>query len=266
MAEVLSLVGDKCVSISTIGEIGVSSIDSYAESISGGGAVTKTFAVSRNGVHWSKEYNPTLASELLAAYVDAGITARDAVWFRVTFTLVSGAATIDSFTFGVTKDQTYVSNITFSRTIFNRFFTIGFTEAQTPWARAVLEKMYKRVVPMYIDRNENIDIAEDQDFIALWRSISVFFAMFVQYTRVFDDFFNREDLLTEFLKQRGIYLCGDETLDQLQYIATNYYNEHRRRGTDIPNRTWTDAAIDDPATNEINDLCASKSVMSLFLI
>ena len=54
MAQTLSLVNDKCVSISTIGEVGVSSIDSYSEDIDGVGVVNRTFAISKNGIHFSK--------------------------------------------------------------------------------------------------------------------------------------------------------------------------------------------------------------------
>lgn len=252
MAQTLSLVNDKCVSISTIGEVGVSSIDSYSEDIDGVGVVNRTFAISKNGIHFSKEYNPDLPSDLLSAYSDSNITSRDTVWFRVTFVLASGTATINSFEFSLTKDESFVKNNSFNKTIFKNFFTIGYTEAQTPWARAVLEKLYKRIVPMYIERTKNIDLESDKDFIDLWRSVSTYFAMYVKYARVFGEFYSQRDLLFEFLSQRGIFLCGDETLSQLNFIARNYHNEHRRRGTIMPTTDWEDSSVTDPASGKVN--------------
>lgn len=72
---------------------------------------------------------------------------------------------------------------------------------------------------------------KDRDFIALWKSTSQFFAYYVVLARKYSKFFKNEELLLEYLQQRGLLICNDETLENLQFLMKHYYDEIRKRGT-----------------------------------
>lgn len=94
----------------------------------------------------------------------------------------------------------------------------------------LLKKLYKRgIIPEFIDRGVEID---DEDYIAFWSAICCYFSLFVTYMLKFDTLFMQRDLLIEYLKQRDILVCDNETtLEDLQYISKNYFDEIRKRGT-----------------------------------
>lgn len=72
---------------------------------------------------------------------------------------------------------------------------------------------------------------DDKDFIQFWKSCIQFFAYYVILARKYSKFFENEELLLEFLRQRGLLICDDETFSNLTFLLHNYYSEIRKRGT-----------------------------------
>lgn len=97
----------------------------------------------------------------------------------------------------------------------------------------LFKKLYFRgVIPNYITRGDNLDKEEDRDYIALFSSISKFFAMFIQFFKRFESFDSDFDLMREWVRQNGIYFDESSiTLEELQYFSQNFYDEIRKRGT-----------------------------------
>lgn len=100
------------------------------------------------------------------------------------------------------------------------------------WSVNVLEKLYKKgIVPKYIERGLTGDNADDRDYIDFWRAITHYFALFVCLARKFQFFYQDRNLLLEYLKQRGLFVCEDIDQQDLLYLMQNYYDEIRQRGT-----------------------------------
>jgi len=103
------------------------------------------------------------------------------------------------------------------------------------WYLNVTEKIYRQnLLPVYIERAFS-DNFEDKDFIDFWLSVSKFFSYYVYFarkiTKIKDNNSSCSNLLLEYLTQWGMYLCGDETNEELNNIRKSLYNEFAKRGT-----------------------------------
>lgn len=99
----------------------------------------------------------------------------------------------------------------------------------------IFKKLYFRgVVPRYITRAENVSYDEDRDYVALFSTISYFFSLMIAFFKRFENFRNDEELLREQVRGFGIQFNeGTVTLEELQYLAANYYSQIQQRGTDM---------------------------------
>lgn len=95
----------------------------------------------------------------------------------------------------------------------------------------LLKKLYKKgIIPEYIERGGSTE--EDEDYIAFWSAIACYMAMFVTFMTRFESMYMDRELLLEYLKQLGAHVCEWETtLEDLQYISDNFFDEVRKRGT-----------------------------------
>ena len=120
----------------------------------------------------------------------------------------------------------------FDNTYFKEFFDLNDANV-LQWALTVMEKVYdKGIVPSYVDRNSgNDNLFEDEDYIALYLSKCHFFALFVIYSRLFEDIESNTILKQLFLDNLGIYYAVDQSESDLDYIFNNYISEYRNRGT-----------------------------------
>lgn len=93
-----------------------------------------------------------------------------------------------------------------------------------------LKKLYKRgIIPEYIERGDG---QNDTDYVAFWTAVSCYFAMFISFASEFGNIRNNREWLIEYLEQKGLFVCRDDvTLQDLQYLAANLYDEIRKRGT-----------------------------------
>lgn len=95
------------------------------------------------------------------------------------------------------------------------------------------KKLYKRgIIPTFVKRGENDDKNEDLGFFSLFSSISKFFALLLKFIFRFDKFNGDYDLMLENVKQMGLSIDDSNvTLEELQFLSENYYDEIRKRGT-----------------------------------
>lgn len=142
----------------------------------------------------------------------------------------SGSVVFDS----VTLQGEFVDIIcgeAYDRSMFSDYFNCN-NLCSLNWSINVLEKLYKQgILPKFIERGKGDSNSEDRDFIDFWRSVTHYFALFVCLARSFSEFYTNEDLLKEYLKQRGLFFCNDIDYQSLYYLMQNYYDEIRQRGT-----------------------------------
>ena len=107
------------------------------------------------------------------------------------------------------------------------------TELQKKIENNLFKKLYFRgIVPSYITRAENVSYDEDRDFIALFSTMTRFYAFLITFFKRFENFRNDEQLLREQVRGFGIFFDeGNITLEELQYLAQNYYAQIQQRGT-----------------------------------
>ncbi len=97
-------------------------------------------------------------------------------------------------------------------------------------AHNLLKKIYlSGIIPEFVERGEDV---KDDDFISFWSAVCFFMSMIISFNNRFDEIFIRRDYLVQSLTQRGMIICGEETiLGDLQNLALNFKDEVRKRGT-----------------------------------
>lgn len=97
-------------------------------------------------------------------------------------------------------------------------------------ANNLLRKIYySGILPKFIERGES---NEDEDFITFWSAVCFMMAMLISFMDTFDEILYHRKNLTEYLQQKGLAISGRDTiLDELQFLANNYKDEIRKRGT-----------------------------------
>lgn len=183
---------------------------------------TKEFRYSVNGIDWSDWTaltNPNLiglsfgTKEMLIIeykYSRSGADATSYIEF-------------ESITLTGTFDKPTVSRL-YQNSNFYTLFDLHDGRVLN-WAVNVMQKMYDENtgVPAYIERTP--------DLIVYLTTVAHFFALSVQYMREIGGFTDNTQLLSEYLIQKGIYVCDQASLVDLQYIMNNFYDEIRQRGT-----------------------------------
>lgn len=113
------------------------------------------------------------------------------------------------------------------------FSSVAWTEETERLAKNLFKKLYFRgIIPTYVLRGDNVDNVEDEDYITLFYSISKFYAIMACFFKRFENFYNDEELMLEWVRQNGINFDESTiTLKQLQFLARHFYDEIRRRGT-----------------------------------
>jgi len=123
--------------------------------------------------------------------------------------------------------------LTFDNSVYSYFFATCHEAEILDWCLNVLEKLYKPgILPRSMTRNQNRNRnQEDQDFIDLWRTVTYLFALQVAYARKFETIEKNRELLIKYLEGRGLFVCQNQSLYDLNYLKKNYYDEIRQRGT-----------------------------------
>lgn len=143
----------------------------------------------------------------------------------------SGSSTLDisSIEIEAVKDQSENSHYHFNKTVFKEFFDsdgIGVLN----WHLNILDKLYQRgIVPNYINRVDEDGSVDD--FLDFWEPVTKFFSYYVNYARQFEHFYKIKSLLSEYLKQRGLFVSPKNSVEELNVLMSNFYREISGRGT-----------------------------------
>ena len=121
----------------------------------------------------------------------------------------------------------------FDNSVFKNFFETYYHPAVVEWSLNVAEKLYRPgILPLSMTRDESQNInQEDRDFIDFWRTVTHFYSLLVNYARSFESYRENQLLLTDYLRQRGVFICDNQSIVDLQYIQENFWDEMRHRGT-----------------------------------
>lgn len=96
----------------------------------------------------------------------------------------------------------------------------------------ILRKIFHHgILPRFIERGDNVD---NEDFIAYWSAVCLFISYFSSFAKGFDDIVFRSDYLSEYLKQYNVQISEKEiTYKHLFFLSSNFYDEIRKRGTQM---------------------------------
>jgi hypothetical protein len=96
----------------------------------------------------------------------------------------------------------------------------------------ILRKIFHHgILPKFIDRGQEHD---NTDFVSFWSSVCIFLSYFTSFANNFDNLLYKKEYLAEYIKQYGLQLCEKEIIYQhLYFLSTNFYDEIRKRGTQM---------------------------------
>jgi hypothetical protein len=189
----------------------------------------KSFRYSVDGVNWTAFVELTDAN-IAGVEVQSNDTFFAEYLYQRIGTDATGELEFNSVTLNgefveLTDGPAYIASIFNSYFNFNNICSIS-------WSVNVLEKLYKKgIVPAFLERELTGTNADDRDYIDFWRAVTHYFALYVCLARKFQFFYQNQDLLLEYVKQRGLFVCEETSLVDLMYLMTNYYDEIRQRGT-----------------------------------
>lgn len=213
------------------GRVHLTDFSDVVEGVTATRTVEKEFRVSPDGVFWNDWQELNAANLSSSEYiVDSSLT----IQLRYTRTGSDSTGVIEfkSIDFMGSREAIQFVAPTISSSIFANI--IG-----TPEMKALEENIFKKlyyrgIVPNYIPRAENSDEKEDKDYIDLFFSVARFYSMFIRFFKRFENFQDDFDLMREQVRQYGIYFDeANITLEDLQYLAQNLYDQIRQRGTEM---------------------------------
>jgi hypothetical protein len=116
----------------------------------------------------------------------------------------------------------------YDKSIFAKYFNPDDAEAVT-WADNVLAKLVdKGIIANYIVREDDNGVT---DFEVLYGPIALFFGYLVRLAREFMNFKENPFLGEQYLANKGVFMCGDETLNEILYLISNLLRVRAHRGT-----------------------------------
>lgn len=222
---VVNQIGDTLYIKTLTPEVGVITLSGFVDvtNESGSNIYTKTFRYSQNGITFS-DWLPLTNDNLMAIPV----TIYDSLTFECKYVPSTTGLTVTSVTFN-TSDATIPNGTIFQNSIFSQFFNCNDVNV-LQWYINVTEKIYKTgILARYIHRED--ESGSPEDFILLWKAVSKFFAYYVEYARIWEEFYNNPILIREYLTQRGLYVTDTQTLQECQALMETFDQQIRLRGT-----------------------------------
>lgn len=231
---ILNAIGDVLlidVTPQITGKVHLTDFSDVVEGVTATRTVQKEFRISPDGVFWNDWQELTSANLSSDDYiVDSSLT----IQLRYTRTGSDSTGVIEfkSIDFMGSREAIQFVAPTINSSIFANI--IG-----TPEMKALEENIFKKlyyrgIVPKYITRADNSDEKEDRDYIDLFFSVARFYSMFIRFFKRFENFQDDFDLMREQVRQYGIYFDEPNiTLEDLQYLAQNLYDQIRQRGTEM---------------------------------
>lgn len=185
---------------------------------------TRTFKWRSSNPVWSQD-QPLLIANL--DQVIGSVDQYEPIFIEITYTRAgsddTGDLSVQAVDVVFNVDVQIVQDA-WESSAFSGFFDSSVDPQYYVWATSVLDKLYAEgIVPIYIERNS--------DYLNYWRAASLLMSMIVNHARVIESFDSDRQLLFQFLLQRNLFLCGDESLEQLQWLAQNIHNQFSQRAT-----------------------------------
>jgi hypothetical protein len=189
---------------------------------------TKEFRYSVDGVNYSSFVPLTLIS-----VSDIEINSTDTLYLEYRYTrvgeesvsLIFNEVTINGLVEVATPGPAWADSIFADYLDYNSICSIS-------WSVNVLEKLYRKgIIPEYIERGKTGENSDDRDYIDFWRAVTHYYALYVCLARYFKTFYTQPELLKEFLRQRGMFICQEQDYEDMLYLMSYYHDEIRQRGT-----------------------------------
>lgn len=232
LSNVMAAVGDQLLVAITCDISGRVSLTEFVDDLTGGAPtdVVRLFQVSADGIFWTEWVE--LTNEALKA-LDP-ITADGTMMVSIQYIRQGGDAPIEfkSVMFTGTVEPIQFVAPTIDESI---FASVASSEQTKRIERNLFKKLYYRgVMAQYVTRGADRNYDEDRDYVSLFSTVGRFFAMMVSFAKRFENIYNDFDLLREYVRQIGLYFDEKSvTLEELQYLASHYYDEIRKRGTSM---------------------------------
>jgi len=118
------------------------------------------------------------------------------------------------------------------KSIFKDFFC--YNPEHSHLCAVLTNKLFEKgILPEYITRNEGLNPqVDDEDFLSFWGTVCCFYALILLFGKKIEQFDSFIDYLQEYLKQKDVFFCPDDSqLQDLNYLKSNYFDEIRQRGT-----------------------------------
>ena len=188
---------------------------------------SKTFRYSLDGITWSSWRELTVPN-----ITSISVNPYDVFFVEYRYER-KGVLGLENLEFdSATIDATYEPQscgIYFTNSYFSKYFDCNDIEV-LGWYLNVTEKLFNTgVLAQYLPR-KNED-GNPEDFLIFWKSISKFFAYYVIYSRKFQNFYQTEDLVREYLIQRGLNVSNSDDLMTLNALMNTFTYEISKRGT-----------------------------------
>jgi hypothetical protein len=224
-------IGDVILIKADAAVIGLIALQSFADTTvgeTGSRFFTKEFRYSFNGLTWSDWIILTIPNVQAVPIVATDVFH---VEYRYTRAGTDYAGELEFQEVIISGDTTAVNcGEAFNNSIFKEYFDCDDIDVLN-WAINVLEKMYNQgIVPNYIIRGEDNKQRQDEDYVAYWFSVTTFFAFLVRYGREFENFYANTKLVAEYVRQKGLFICENDTLLGIQEIMNNMLRQYRQRG------------------------------------
>lgn len=224
--QVLGAKGDQLIVKTNYPLLGIASFKGFEVTASKGLHIE--FRYSKDSIYWSKWINLDLPN--LQKITDLKYKSMTCIEYSITN--VSGDVewfkSIDlDIVYKEVEDPAIYTNLPFIR-----FFNYK-NKLSLQYTANVLEKAFKKgIIPQYIKRDVNYEW-EDEDFIDLISNIIYIDSLKYHLGEVYREILYRPELLTHYLKQRGLNPGKRRDLSVLYYLATHLFNEIRRKGTSL---------------------------------
>lgn len=210
----------------------------------------KYFRYSVNGIDYT-EFVPLTLEQLTSLR----FSGNDIVWFELQYVKKQADRSlplrVNDLSLTPSGQGALKETPLFASSIFARFFQ-AYDMDVVRWYINVLQKLYEKgIIPNYMDRFD--EEKSNADFISFWESIAHFVAYLVIYARKFQEFYKTEDLLSEYLEQRGLEVSEHNSLSEMNDLMEHFYQHISYRGTThIYDKSELGAVIDGELLRLIN--------------
>jgi hypothetical protein len=229
----LTRAGDFLVFTTRLPLVGVVRVDDFTDDVVGETAVTyfdRKISYSIDGIFFTP-WLPLNTTTLRAIDCPEGH-----LWVNYLYTR-TGANTDTPLEFnyviltGEFKQPVCQTEYALPRSIFRDFFCHN-PEQLSMCAHLTKKLYYSGVIPKYISRQETDEPQiDDEDYIALWSSISCFFALIILFGQQFENISKYPIILKEYLRQHGLLFGQKASSLQLDHLRRNKYSVAALRGT-----------------------------------